>query len=119
MTELVRPDPGYDWRCQRCNWQWRSRTPNAPAPKQCARCRSAYWTVPKRGKNDAKPDRTRPAAPAPEPDNGHLSLLRPPPVMYTPPEPTRVVEVATWPEDEPESSQSEEENGQETETPES
>lgn len=118
MSALVQPDPGYDWRCQCCNWQWRSRTPNAPAPKQCARCRSAYWTVPKRGKNDVKPDRTSP--PVVDKDTTHLSVLRPPPVfsgnVVVPV--AHVTEIATWPDDEPES-ELEVPDGTQSETPES
>lgn len=41
---------GYDWRCMRCGYQWRSRRPNEPKPLACAGCRSAYWDKPAKNK---------------------------------------------------------------------
>lgn len=44
--EYVQPDAGYDWRCMRCENQWRSNKPGAPKPLQCSKCRSGYWDRP-------------------------------------------------------------------------
>lgn len=41
------PDPGYDWKCVRCGYQWRSKRPGMPPPITCARCHSAYWSKPR------------------------------------------------------------------------
>lgn len=54
MATVLKPEPGYDWRCQRCGHQWRSRHPNAPTPTSCSKCRSAYWQKPRQGKGKGK-----------------------------------------------------------------
>ncbi len=54
---LLKPDPGYDWRCQRCNHQWRSRHPNEDPPTSCSKCRSAYWQKPRKDKQEAEDTR--------------------------------------------------------------
>lgn len=41
------PPKGYDWMCQRCGHYWRSHKPDIPPPRQCVRCRSAYWAMPR------------------------------------------------------------------------
>lgn len=43
LTPIRLPDPGFDWRCQRCDGQWRSKKPGDSKPVACAKCRSAYW----------------------------------------------------------------------------
>ncbi len=40
------PQEGYDFKCQRCGHEWRTKAPNT-YPKQCSRCHSSYWDVPK------------------------------------------------------------------------
>ena len=42
----IQPEAGYDWRCMRCENQWRSNKPGAPKPLQCSKCRSGYWDRP-------------------------------------------------------------------------
>ena len=54
--DYVRPSEGYDWRCMRCQHEWRSRHPNEPKPRACASCRSAYWDRPPRAKKEGKQD---------------------------------------------------------------
>jgi hypothetical protein len=41
--DYIQPEAGYDWRCMRCENQWRSNKPGAPKPLQCSKCRSGYW----------------------------------------------------------------------------
>ena len=52
MSKIVLPDAGYDWRCQRCHHQWRSRHPNEKPPVSCSKCRSAYWRTPKKARGE-------------------------------------------------------------------
>lgn len=49
------PDPGYEYRCQRCGHQWRRRRVEDAEPVSCAKCRSAYWrTAAKEGRRVAR-----------------------------------------------------------------
>jgi hypothetical protein len=52
--DYIQPSLGYDWRCMRCQHEWRSRHPNEPKPRACASCRSAYWDRPPRAKKEAR-----------------------------------------------------------------
>ena len=43
--DYIHPDNGWEFRCMRCNHQWKSRRPD-DYPKCCAKCHSAYWNRP-------------------------------------------------------------------------
>jgi hypothetical protein len=36
------PSNGYEFRCQRCNHEWRSKVPG-DIPIACAKCHASYW----------------------------------------------------------------------------
>jgi len=55
MAEVTLKVPGY--RCERCGHEWIARSPRStppgrkksappPKPRQCPKCKSAWWDVP-------------------------------------------------------------------------
>jgi NAD-dependent dihydropyrimidine dehydrogenase PreA subunit len=46
--DYVHPSGGYEFRCQRCGHEWRTKVAG-DVPKSCSRCHSCYYDRPRLG----------------------------------------------------------------------
>ncbi len=47
--DYVHPSEGYEFKCQRCGHEWRTKVAG-DVPKSCSKCHSAYYDRPRSGK---------------------------------------------------------------------